>query len=458
MTEGIGSSGGTARAVGRLSLIVVAAVAVAWIGPAQGGSAPGSSCGGDCAPTTDALLYNPAFAPAPPAQASGSGGRSQRGETWEGTAPLPDLGQTGSADIREFQVLSGFDNDSLNVTISWDAGPELSYDLDLFVDRLDQFGNWVEVGRSTGGQLLGDGEALETAIVRSPPPGAYRTRVVNFASTELAYQGSIGFAAVKGAAKPSRGRATEDRPDAVLGSQLHVLYFVPSDGVDEALDTNGVLDNAVASMNLWLEGQSGGRHLRLDSFVDRKAGPRLDISFVRGNRTNAEYAGDGTFEAVTTELEERGWTASPALKRYLVYYAGPAENPNVCGTAFLPIIGDFAQWSVVFLDANPGCGARDFGTPATGAGMSEAIALQELVHNEGIAPLLALHQCWAFSFHICTAAAGAVLDTLDPEAVDVMFPFVTFPLRDKVLDPGREDYFEHPFVHRDFADSPFWEG
>jgi hypothetical protein len=450
VTEGIAHYSGTARAAARLSLIVTAALAVVWVGPAQGHSTPASKA--------EALVFNPAFAPAPPAQASARGGRSQSGETWEGTAPPPDAGLTGRADIREFQVRDGFDNDSLTATIAWDAGPELSYDLDLFVDRLDQFGNWVEVGRSTDGQLLGDGEAVESADVKSPPVGTYRTRVVNFASTELAYQGSIGFAAVKGGAKPAQGRATEDRPDAVLGSQLHAIYFVPSDGVDEALDSNGVLDNAVASMNLWLDGQTGGRHLRLDTFVDRKTGVRLDISFVRGNRTNAEYAADGTFEAVTTELEERGWTASPALKRYLVYYAGPAENGNVCGTAFLPIIGDFAQWSVVFLDANPGCGARDFGTPATGAGMSEAIALQELVHNEGIAPLLAPHQCWAFSFHICTAAAGAILDTLDPEAVDVMFPFVTFRLRDKGLDPGREDYFEHPFVHRDFADSPFLEG
>ncbi|MGH3132195.1 MAG: hypothetical protein ACRDNY_00360, partial [Gaiellaceae bacterium] len=250
---------------------------------------------------THAAVFNPAFAPAPPAQASGGGGRSQPGESWEGTAPPPDLGLTGSADIREFQVLSGFNNDSLTVTIAWDAGPELSYDLDLFVQRLDQFGNWVEVGRSTDGQLLGDGEALETASVKAPPAGTYRTRVVNFASTEVAYQGSIGFAVVKGGGgKPSSGRATEDRPDASLGAQLHAMYFVPSDGVDEALDTNGVIENAVASMNLWLEGQSGGRHLRLDTYVDRKTGPRLDVSFVRGNRTNAEYAEDGTFEAVTT--------------------------------------------------------------------------------------------------------------------------------------------------------------
>jgi hypothetical protein len=68
-----------------------------------------------------------------------------------------------------------------------------------------------------------------------------------------------------------------------------------------------------------------------------------------------------------------------------------------------------------------------------------------------------LHHCWAFQFHICTAAAGAVLDTLDPESADVMFPFVTVPLRNKVLDGDHDDYYEHPFPSRDFSDNPFFE-
>jgi hypothetical protein len=443
----------TAEAVCRLVPVLAVTVAVALIGSGHARSAAGAS-------NAQVLLFNPAFAPAPSAQASAGGGRSQPGERWQGTAPPPDpLGVTHSADTHQFQALSGFDNDSMTVTISWDAGAAVSYDLDLFVDRLDASGSWVEVGRSTDGQLLGDGEAVETAVVKPVPAGTYRARVVNFASTELAYSGSVGFAAVKGGAKPARGRATQDRPDAVLGPQLHVIYFVPADGSDEALDTSGVVENAVTSMNLWLDAQTGGRHLRLDTYLDQKT-QRLDISYVRGNRTTSEYANDssGAFQAMTDELEQRGWTASPAVKRYLVYYEGPAEDSGICGEAFVPLAGDFAQWSVVFLDANPGCGARDFGTATTGAGMSEAIALQELSHNEGMAPLTALHQCWAFNFHLCTAAAGAVLDTLDPESVDVMFPFVTFPLRNKVLDRDHDDYFQHPFPYRDLADSPFWEG
>ena len=89
--------------------------------------------------------------------------------------------------------------------------------------------------------------------------------------------------------------------------------------------------------------------------------------------------------------------------------------------------------------------------------MSEAILLQESTHNEGIARPESLHHCWAFQFHICTAGVGALLDSLDPESADVMFPFVTFPLRNKVLDRDHDDYYQHPFLSRDLSDSPFFE-
>ncbi|HLA11689.1 MAG TPA: hypothetical protein VJ023_13960 [Pyrinomonadaceae bacterium] len=46
---------------------------------------------------------------------------------------------------------------------------------------------------------------------------------------------------------------------------------------------------------------------------------------------------------------------------------------------------------------------------------------------------------------------------LDPESVDALFPYVTFALRDKKLDKDHDDYYNHPFLYRDFAFSPFWE-
>jgi hypothetical protein len=405
-------------------------------------------------------VYKPGFS----AARGGAGGNAQSSEQWSGTVAMPDpAGLQLAPDVYEFDVLEGYDNDRMSVAIAWDAGLAAAYDLDLYVDRLDG-AQWVRVGSSTNGQALGDGDAVEVAQVNTPVlmPGHYRARVVNWASTQIDYSGEIAFESVRGkkGGKPAKGRATEDRPDVNGLSSLHVIYMVPADGVDEELDLDGTLDAAMASMNAWFLRETPGRQLRLDVFGFPNGSAALDVTFVRGEKTQAEYAAhaDGVFVAITDELEQRGWNDDPGLKRYVVYYGGPAESTNVCGTAYYNTLGtDYAQWSVVFLDAATGCGAREFGTPEMGAGRSEAIAVQEMLHNEALARPQSPHHCWAFQGHLCTAAAGAALGDLDPESFDVLFPFVTYTLEEKVLDIDHDDYYEHPAPWNDLSDSPFFE-
>jgi hypothetical protein len=395
--------------------------------------------------------------------------QAQDGHEWDGLAVFIDpLETTRTYDIHEFDVLPNFDNDAMQVKVTWESGPAIAYDLDLYVERLID-GQWNPVGQSTNGQSLGEGTPEESLAVTRPAPGRYRTRVHNWASHQVTYHGAVSFTSDGVITKDRKirvagGRATADRPDLAIGSQVHTIYFVPSDGADNQLDINGTLDDALAAMNAWFASETDGFQMRLDTYADGKV-VRPDITFVRGLRTTAEYAADadGAFTAVTDELEERGWTASPGLKRYLVYYEGPAESAGTCGTAYLTTGAGFAQWSVVFLGAAPGCGARDFGTPATGAGVSESIAVQEMLHNEGQTRPEAPHHCIGLlnQFHICTALVGSQLERvqrgLDPESVDSLFPYVTFRLADKKLDKDRDDYYNHPFLHRDLASSPFWE-
>ena len=78
--------------------------------------------------------------------------------------------------------------------------------------------------------------------------------------------------------------------------------------------------------------------------------------------------------------------------------------------------------------------------------------------TRGWVPLTAPHQCWAFNYRNAPRRLGAALDTLDPESIDLLFPFVTFPLRDKVVDRDHDDYYDHPLPYGDMADSPFWNG
>ena len=254
------------------------------------------------------LLYNKLFAtPVGARPADGGAGKAQPGEEWDGTAPAPDpTGLTGGGDLREFEVSPDFTTVNVTAAITWDAGLAVTYDLDLFIDRQDPLtGNWVQVGSGTDGQLAGDGEPTEVAEVSFPIPGRYRTRVANFASTELAYHGVLGFTNGKKGGRPSRGRATSDRPDVAVGSQAHAIYFVPSDAPDNTLDTNGTIENSILSTKGWLEAQTGGKHIRLDTYLDR-GNPVLDVSFVRGNRTAAEYAATGdAFTAASAGLVSR---------------------------------------------------------------------------------------------------------------------------------------------------------
>ncbi|HEY7018822.1 MAG TPA: hypothetical protein VH297_10190, partial [Gaiellaceae bacterium] len=58
-------------------------------------------------------------------------------------------------------------------------------------------------------------------------------------------------------------RATADRPDDRPGPQVHVVYAVPSDGVDNGLDTDGTLVDSVAVWEQWFVQQTGDSVLRL---------------------------------------------------------------------------------------------------------------------------------------------------------------------------------------------------
>src|SRR4051812_45681831 len=75
-------------------------------------------------------------------------------------------------------------------------------------------------------------------------------------------------------------RATADRPDEQSGALLHVMYVLPSDGVDDQHDTNGKIGTSVTAFDNWLSNQTPGRSFRIDTFQGLP-----DITFFRLSRT-----------------------------------------------------------------------------------------------------------------------------------------------------------------------------
>ena len=155
-------------------------------------------------------------------------------------------------------------------------------------------------------KLVDEGDTLElvsrlSTIVRAPVRARHASGVA--CAGPLARARAAVCAPCAGAALP---RALVDRPDEwPAGTALvHVLYVVPSDGTDRALDTNRTLDGSVESFQRWLAGQSGGRALLADTFQRS-----LDVTFHRLARTDAEVASNGAF---VRDVLERPICARPA--------------------------------------------------------------------------------------------------------------------------------------------------
>jgi len=242
---------------------------------------------------------------------------------------------------------------------------------------------------------------------------------------------------------PSGTRATGDRADVRGGSLVHVVYLVPKNKADESLDRNGILECSLRAQQEWF-GQQTGLRWRFDTYEGL-----IDITYVKSNNLNAADLDNA--DEISAELRRRGFDRDG--KRYLTYVAsGPAglTGSAICGSAYYPertgtgpVDGKYAQ---VYLDSGPSCRARDFGRPGAPS-YSEVIAQQELMHNDGIVPLVAPHQCAVVLYHVCTATLSwlhAVAGDVDPESVDIMFPYVGRPLGQKVVDVGHDDYFAHP--------------
>jgi hypothetical protein len=221
------------------------------------------------------------------------------------------------------------------------------------------------------------------------------------------------------------GRTSDDRPDEVTGYQVHVNYVLPSDGLDEALDTNGQLATSVAAFTGWLGAQTEGRTLRLDT-----CGGALDVRFFRMSETEAELKSNGLYlrDAIEAAMEDAGLIHPEKLEA--VYYGGDAAG--TCGGGAWPptLIGHVAAMYLkgTFPDPNvPPCASNPVGASAEVPGYIDFAMLHELLHSLGMVPSCAPHH----------ALSGHTSD--DP--TDLMYAG-PLPWQPSVLDFGRDDYFE----------------
>jgi hypothetical protein len=227
------------------------------------------------------------------------------------------------------------------------------------------------------------------------------------------------------AASEALPRATSDRPDEVRGPQLHVVYAVPSDGADRALDTSGAIESSVASFQRWLAAETGGATLRQDTFQGS-----LDVTFVRLPRSDADISARGAFvrDEIERLLRESGHVV--ANKLYAVYYDG--SSTFACGGgAWPPTLP--GQVAAMYLRGRPPgaapCETNPLAAPGAPPGYTDYAMLHELLHTLGAVPTCAPHH------HL----AGHTSDRPD----DIMWAGTGAWQIPGKLDPGRDDYYGH---------------
>lgn len=224
--------------------------------------------------------------------------------------------------------------------------------------------------------------------------------------------------------------ATNRLPDAVTGRLIHVVYAYPADGADGFAAAASPIASVVAKVDAWWQGQDAARTPRFDlySFPGCSGFGGLDISVVKLSLTSAQLQpSDGRFALIERAIP----SFEPGVKP-LVFYDGPIDQPDLCGTA----------------GGDPESGSGSFGvlytrsTCMTSVDSEAAVFAHELTHELG-SPT-------PFSPHACPGDTGHVCDSNH----DLMYPYLSFDsIDDLVLDVGRDDYYRHGGRQFDLAAS-----
>jgi hypothetical protein len=174
-------------------------------------------------------------------------------------------------------------------------------------------------------------------------------------------------------------RVTADRPDEKEGHQVHVIYALPFDAVeDEQLDEKGTIEQSLRILNDWFELETG-KKLRLDTH----GGGLLDVTFMKLTQTNTQMQGLPR-SSVRKELEEQLYLHGfdDVEKMYLVYYGGTGEQ---CGRGAWPptLQGNVAA---LYIGTASGCRNVPFAAGNEPPNFLEFLALHEMLHVLGFVP------------------------------------------------------------------------
>ena len=246
------------------------------------------------------------------------------------------------------------------------------------------------------------------------------------AATRIASPAPLATRAPASAAATWCGTATTEDviPNLVAGHPVHWVYAVPSDGPDRLSSVGSVMQTDAERVDVWWRREDPTRTPRND-LRRLPCGDQLDITSLRLSSPGAELDSEFNFVDILDALAVAG-LGSP-LTKYLVYYDGPmtpTPEGEVCGRG--GSLGSGLGLAVVYVQACIGVSTA-------------AVAAHELLHTLGAVPNAAPNGC---DGHVCDRDDDLMYPALDDD-----------PLEEKLLDPGRDDYYGHSAFFTDTQSS-----
>ena len=218
------------------------------------------------------------------------------------------------------------------------------------------------------------------------------------------------------------------RPNTLSGYPVHWIYVLPSDAPDRFSTFASTMQADAEAIDAWWRREDPTRVPRND-LTQLSCGAQLDLTSLRLPRSSAALAVQGGRFVTLFDLL-RAANFGSRFTKYIVYFDGPVEDPDVCGQG---------------ASSSSGIGVATVYLQACAGVSTAAVAVHEFLHTIGAVPRGAPNNCpEPNSGHTCD------------NPTDLMHPFLDgLPLDAKVLDPGRDDYYGHSGVLSDAQDSPW---
>ena len=127
-----------------------------------------------------------------------------------------------------------------------------------------------------------------------------------------------------------------DLPDIDDGYNIHVMYVLPSDGIDKEYDLNSKISMLIYQIDKWFNEKTKGRLFKEGQNLkfDRKSDGRIDITFLNIDLKDEVISREGINAVNVIQPAIARYGFNDPNKVYFVVYGG--SNRDVCASSQLP--------------------------------------------------------------------------------------------------------------------------